>query len=428
MTDPNVFDRFGYKPILARVDAIDYQVDGKGEQVKDDLGNPVPTGLLSITFLEKGGGREKVPFVMPVAGNSMFAGGLPELGSLCLVAFRQGNDPVIQGFLPPSLHSLMNSRQTVPNLVPGELFFQASIPDYDVDAQANFFAGANVYFDRYGRYRIVAHDYEFIIGYVLSSEFTPSVTRFVDPVTGQPIYMREKVKGTERRIDDLGNAVFSFPKNHVEQIGGDKSTTVSGAENKVSKRGFSWGDGKGNSVELKDTGEMVITLNGGSLQITSMGNVTHESGANLSDVVSEEKSLTVGGNVHNTIGGQRLTQIGGDDTKTVVEGDAEEHVMAGRKLIRALNIILEATAGTVALGSEDASHPVPRGDDLLTILIGSPPATPITPTPSILGSLYTLSVPLDTLAGGTFTAVITGFFTTLATTLTSMLASNVLED
>lgn len=371
---PGVWGRFGKNFVLARVDSLDYQSDESGNQVLDENQNPIPTGLINITFLEKGGGRNKVPFVMPAAGNSQFMGGLPELGSLCVCAFGQTNDPLIIGFLPPSIHGLVGARQTLPNLVPGELYAQASIPDYDINAQANFFTGANIWLDRYGRLKITGLDYEFVMGYLLSNEFTDAVTQLVDPVTQSPIYFREKIKGTERRVDDLGNAFFSYPKDTYSEVGGDNTKTISGEETKTFKRGFTWQDGKGNSIVLQDTGALVITLNGGSLQITSQGNVLHESGAAHTEVVGSDWSSTVGGNALQVVAGQRTSQIGGvvgeeGDLKTVSFGDDEEHILTGKKLIRALTgVTLEATGGPVNLGSDLAFHPVPHGDILATYL------------------------------------------------------------
>lgn len=363
-------NEFGSRCLLARVDSLDYLTDEGGSQVLDVNQNPIPTGLLSITFLERGGGRTKVPFVVP-AGNTAWAGGLPELNSLCVVSFRQSNEPIILGFLPPSIHALVNSRQTVPNLVSGEQFFQASIPDFDVNADANFFAGANVWLDRYGRLVIRGLDYEFVMGYLLSNEFTSAVTRLVDPVTGQAIYFREKIKGVERRVDDQGNAVFSYPKARNTQVGGDSTETVNGQATFTSKRGFTMQDGKGNSFALNDDGSMVITLNAGSFTVTSMGNVTFENGASRSEVTADDEKSTVGGDQALNVGGKRSTQIGGavggvSDLKVITTGDDEEHIITGSKrIIAAQQAIL---SGLEVLLGELASHPIPLGDILLTII------------------------------------------------------------
>jgi hypothetical protein len=373
MNDPKVFTDFTSKLAIARVESIDYLVDGTGSQVLDGNQNYIPTGLLNVAFLEKGGGRNKVPFIVP-SGNSAFSGGLPELGSTCVVGFGQAGEAIILGFMPPSLHALINSRQVIPNLVPGEQLIQGSIPDFDANADANFFVGAQVYLDRYGRLKITGLDYEFVMGYLLSNENTPNVTKLIDPISGNPIYFREKIKGFERRIDDKGNAFTSYPKNKVSQVAGDRTDTVNGQVSFTAKKGFNWSDGKGNSVQLNTDGSFQIILGNGTLQLTSMGNIVQECGATLNKTIVDDDKATIGRDYTRSILGKRSIQVGGSDGAPADElivtlGDSTETIVAGSKIIEAAEAAV--LSGSVNMIGIAAVQPIPLGLNLLAILSGT---------------------------------------------------------
>lgn len=321
---------FGSRLVLARVESYDYLTDETGGPKLDEYGNGIPSGLLNITLLEKGGSRSKVPFVLPNTGNTMYGGGLPELQSVCVVGFKQMNDPIILGFIPPSYHHLVSTRQTIPNLVPGEVLHQASCPDVDVNGDDNFFRGARVWLDRYGRVRIECQDYDFIAGYVLSDEFTPNVSRLLDPVTGNAIFMRERVgTGYERRVDDKGNVVFRFGKDAHTQVGGDKNTTVSGKETRTANGGWSFTDGRGNEVAISPEGKLQLTAETGTIELYSLGNALEMFGAALSQMIGQNLQTVVTNDEDRVIGGKRETVIKGNDTTTIRTGNLKIETTIG---------------------------------------------------------------------------------------------------
>lgn len=340
-------ESFGSRLLLARVESYDILLDEMGTPKLDEQGNTVPTGLLNVSLLDKGGSRQKVPYVVAAGGNSMFLGGPPELGSLCIVGFRQSNDPVIIGFLPPSIHGLVSDRQTLPNLVPGEVFLQSSSKDVDTNGNVNFFRNARVWLDRYGRVRIEAQDYEFITGYILGNEFSPTVSRLKDPVTGNPIFMRERVGiGVERRVDDQGNAVFAFNKDEFTQVEGNKHTTVKGMDSRVANAGLSYTDGRGNGVVVTPDGILQAVANAGSFELQVFGNSSEEIGANQSVMIGGDRSKVVTKNETSLVGNKRDTTIGAGDKTLVATGNSTEKVVLGDKNISALdlNLLADVTA------------------------------------------------------------------------------------
>lgn len=377
--DSSTFDRgsppgqptasFGSRLQLAKVEGYDFLIDDSGALVKDASGNVIPTGLLSISFLERGGGRSKVPFVLPVAGNSAFIGSLPEIGAFCVVGFKQSEDPIIIGFIPPSIHGLVNARRTTPNLTPGELFLQSSTKDVDSEARENQFRGASVYFDRYGRIKVATEGYEMIMGYVLSNEYTADVSRELDPITGNPIFFREKmVGGVERRVDEQGNALFSVTRDLHKEVGGNATVTIAGTETRTIKGGFTYQDGAGNTFRTTRDGGILISANSGTMHFTSLGNVVEEFLANQSTIVGVSRSVVVTADDLLKVGGRRNVQITGlpglvSDITTLLTGSKEYHAVAGGWLARASgpagpqgNATLEAVFGRVLLGRGTASQ------------------------------------------------------------------------
>lgn len=381
--DRNAFGDWTSKLNLARVESYDFVTDeNTGELQLDTFGNPIPSGLLNIILLESVAARNKIPYVMPITGNSMYMGGLPEIGSLCVVGFRQQDQPIIIGFLPFGIDHMVRQRQTLPNLEEGELLLQSSKHETDDAENPNFFRGARVWLDRYGRIRIDLQDYELVTGYLLANEFTPEVTFVNDPVTGESVFLREKiVGGVERRVDDQGNEVRTYGGTSHVFAGGDIRQT---AENKVDIKAFKGAllrDDRGSKFEITEDGTIKIEAPSGALEQFTQGTHRTTVGGQQTITVMESIFRTIGGSVTDIIQGDLLTEVSGDKTETI-NGNVVEKLTDGKKTIIAKEAItLETTDqfGPLKLGSDDSDQPVPLGTilsvalaDLLTILQTSP--------------------------------------------------------
>jgi len=370
--DRNAFGDWTSKLNLARVESYDFVTDeNTGELQLDGFGNPIPSGLLNIILLESVASRDKIPYVMPVTGNSMYMGGLPEIGSLCVVGFRQQDQPIIIGFLPFGIDHMVRQRQTIPNLEEGELLLQSSKHEVDDAQDPNFFTGARVWLDRYGRIRIELQDYELITGYLLSNEFTPEVTFVDDPVTGESVFLREKiVGGVERRVDDSGNEVRTYGGTTHVFAGGDIRQT---AENKVdikALKGTLIRDDRGNKFEITEDGTIKIETPSGALEQFTQGTHKTTVGGQQTMTVMESIFRTIGGGVTDIIQEDLLTEVGGDKTDTI-GGDVTEKLTDGKKTIIAKQAItLETTDqfGPLKLGSVDSNQPVVLGNILSAAL------------------------------------------------------------
>jgi len=373
---------FGSRLLLAVVEGYDFLLDDAGNEVQDNVGNSIPTGLLNIRFADKGGERSKVPFLLPTAGNSAFIGSLPEIGAFCVVGFRQQEVAIILGFIPPTIHGLIKSRRTIPNLAPGEVFMQSSTRDVDATVRQDFFRGASVHLDRYGRIKLETEGYEMVMGYLLSNEFTAEVSRQLDPITGQAIFFRERiVDSVERRVDEQGNAIYSVLKDDFTEVGGNKTTTVDGTETRIIKGGFTYKDDAGNEITLKPDGGVSIVAGSGSLNFTSLGNMTEQFIANQQTIVGVSRSNVITIDDLLKIGGIRTVQVAGlipnavglpvpaipgqaVDVYSVLAGDMERHIFNGDWItrLRTGNATLEALIGRVLLGRGTASEAAMLGN------------------------------------------------------------------
>jgi hypothetical protein len=367
---------------LARVDSFDYAQDDTGNYILDEKKNQVPSGLLNISLLDRSGSRDKVPFVLPMAGNSVFVGGLPEIGSLCIVGWRQQASPVIIGFLPYGIGNVITQRGTTPSIQAGEVLLQSSNLDFDANGSAENYRGAKVFLDRYGRINISTTGYELIVGYLLSDENTPVVTALKDPISGQPIYLRERLPGgTERVVDGAGSVTLNYGKDLTEAVSGNVTTTVSGTLVQTAK-GQKLQDLNGNTFELQDDGSVLIQSATGTVSIVSTAHIELESNANIETRSLGDRTEFVGGEYSQTAAVKSDVTILGlplttSDSKKVVLGNSSESILAGTKTIAAsMGIALEAPAGGISfastmplkLGSSSASNFTIRGPQLIAAL------------------------------------------------------------
>lgn len=416
------------KPVLGLVTGFDFVTNDRGELLKDDDGNSIPTGLLEIKLLEKLGSRSKVPYVLPAAGNTLFIGGLPEVGTVCVVLFRQQDAPIIVGFLPHGLDRLKQQRQQIPHLQPGEVLLQSSAAAVDVDANENFFRGARIHLDRYGRVKIEAQGYELVTNYLLSNEQRNDVTQLQDPVTGNPVFFSEVLADqlVSRRVDSVGNAVNSYARDLFEKIGGNRDEETEGRHILTAKQGINLQDDKGNQISLGTDGKWTLATNSSFDQALG-GTWKMATGGNVEMNVALRRQVTVGEDDVVQVAGNLVRQIALDHEMTVSTGDSMEDIIVGRKIISAALSILLQTEGILTLESNLA---VLAGQ---LVQLGSKSAT----QPMVLGlknavamaELVTIIGPvLDVIAAGTSAVLATWQLKNFVTPATSVNSFKVLGE
>lgn len=346
---------------VGRVDGYDFVNDlATNELALDEQGNPIPSGLLTITLLEHNGNqKKKVPFVLPAASNSMYMGGMPEIGSMCIVGWKQQNAPVVIGFLPYGVANMVRTRRTIPNLAEGEVYLQSSNRTVDADDVENFFKGASIWLDRYGRVRVTGQDYELITGYLLSNEFTKNPTFLKDPVTGENVFLRERVSGSvERRIDDKGNEVQQC--SGTAYIRANKVDVLSEATIiQTAKQGHRYADLNGNRLEIAANGVVRLSAPSGSLEFITQGSQTVLVAGNVQRTVMAALLESIGTDVSRSVGGNVLTEVGGSRDETVTGGDWIDKTSDGkREIIASEAIILQVTddVGPIKFGSDSAGE------------------------------------------------------------------------
>lgn len=322
---------FGVRLNIARVSGYDYQIDDAGNAVLDDNGNTIPTGLLSLELLDHSGTPEKVPFLVSAAGNSMFVGGLPELGSMCVIGFRQGMRPVVLGFLPMGLHRLISTRKSVPYLEPGEYLLQGSATVPSGDVGNNIFNAASVKFDKYGRILISVQGYEVTIGGALQSEYTDAVTALLDPITNERIWVRSVIAGNalDSRVDVKGNIIVRSLRSLYAIFQGLFRIQVSARVDLLSMLGFSVLNGEGTGIDVDGTGSLNLLSQKGQVNLTAYANYTEKVGSHKSVMVNGNLSEVVGSGDRNEVVSGRKTESVGGDRKVSILGDDSEEVKRG---------------------------------------------------------------------------------------------------
>lgn len=410
MSNPNapdyshgLFQPFGALG-LAQVESIEYLVDKRGEQVFDEIGNPIPTGAVNIKFIDKTGSRNKVPYVLPMVGNTVFMGGLPEVGAICVVAFRERAQPIIIGFLPTAFFNLVANRKTIPNLEEGELLLQGSIPDIDVDGRENFFRGASVKFDAYGRIIISGNEFEVIYGYVLSNEKTASVIAADDPLTGNKVFFRERLAGYERTVDSKGDMTESSPGDVKRLVGGDLEEECAGTWTKTFAKSGKITDRSGNQFAVDERGNLLIKAAAGNITQNAAGSLSIEIGGKVTEQVVGIKETTIGEEYNESISGDVTKTVASDIKETQTKGDWEQTTLVGKRTVKAATgITIESTLplAPVKVGSDGADESLVLGNvlvsaftDLIRHIFTTPPGVglgnlgaPVPWNPAILAAV-----------------------------------------
>ena len=161
----NLFQTLKYEPGLfefGKIEALEYTSSGEedvaavsatdpeyveGEIPKQDLQF---TGYLKVKLFTDQS-IVRALYVVPLAGRSMFMGGLPERGSVCLMVSMKtqngiGNQRIVIGFVPVPINMMIAGRKEMANMKEGEIRIQPST--YDEHAE-DFFSGATAHFDIY---------------------------------------------------------------------------------------------------------------------------------------------------------------------------------------------------------------------------------------------------------------------------------------
>jgi len=380
----SAFADYSNKLNLARVESYVFATDeNTGELIVDENNNRIPSGLLNIRLLESNAPRKDVPYVMPMTGNAAYMGGLPEIGSYCVVGFRQQNQPIIIGFLPFGIDNMVRQRRTIPNLEEGEVYLQASNRTVDIDNTPNFFRGARVWLDRYGRIRIDTTDYDLTIGYILSDEFEPNVQMLFDEVTGENVFLRETLPGgTIRRADDKGNIINQSGGSTYEITGQDKIVNADSRIEHVALQGQIYRDASGNKFEITEEGSVLIESPSGNVEIFAQGSHTVSVSGHLRQSIIKGMFRTVGERFYESVQGDVEREYGGSVDETISGGSVITKITDGKKeIIAKTGITLETTDqfAPVKIGSDGAKAPLTLGDiainmmNQLKIILETPP-------------------------------------------------------
>jgi hypothetical protein len=394
-----MFDAFGALS-TGKVVAHEVRMGPDNEPETDRNGNVIPTGLLRIELLDKAETREHVPYCLPTAGNSSFMGSLPEIGTLCIVGWRAQHRPVILGFLPFGLDNTSEARQTVPTLEPGEVLLQGSKTDLSADGTPNVFPGPRLWFDRVGRVRLDATDYSLLIGYMLDNEYSLDRQYLNDPVTDQPVLLRERVGTVERRVDRSGNEVRMVGLDSIVKTAGNAVTETGGAFRVTAKDGISIQDAKRNGVFVGETDDVTVQAKA-TAKMTSGGTTEVEAAGDL--------LLNALGQIA-AMSGDNLVLIGGKavQLKSVLGAIELQALAGGIKMLTPFTIDMLSVTGDVVIAA-------PLGK----VAVG-------VPLPLLAVNPFVMGIGMDVLLGliaAALTAMVPGLVPTAQASATAAIAA-----
>lgn len=311
-------------------------------------------------------------FMVPLAGRSMFMGGMPEKNSVCFMCNVRGSR-IILGFIPTPMNMMIASRHEINDMVEGELLLQGSVYD---DAVKDFYSSASAKMDIYGRFIIESGDNEFrvIVGDLLSNEYTPDATFLRDSITGEVVCFSETFKGDRysRRVDKLGNTIYRT-LSALWDIAGDDIRRIQG-QFIVST---------GEQISLETTGSF-ITIDKSGISLTSakdliakvVGKVYINSGAYIA--LSSFLDLTLLSSSSIVLKALKEILVASAGKMSLLSTEDAGIIQAFKDVTvksETMNALVEAAVNakmkagavatvegaTVKLGSDSASQPVPKG-------------------------------------------------------------------
>jgi len=425
----NLFQTLKYAPGLlefGKIEALEYTSSGEedvaavaptdpeyveGEIPKQDLQF---TGYLKVKLFTDQS-IVRALYVVPLAGRSMFMGGLPERGSICLMVSMKtqngiGNQRIVIGFVPVPINMMIAGRKEMANMKEGEIRIQPAT--YDEHAK-DFFSGATAHFDIYGRLIIESGDdnLKIVYGDLLSDEYTDDVVIVKDAITGEAITLSEKYKDSySRTVDKKGNTVYRV-LSEIWDCQGDSIKRINGNFIVSTVENIKL-DRQGSFIQISDEGFQIVSMK--DVFLKAIGNIAMNSGSYVSISAFLDLALTASNAV--VIKCLKEMLISAGDKITIASAAANVLIKAFMDVeIKATqNFDMQATMNAVSkaqldhtveagvnmnvvggvkvnLGSASASEAVVKGTTFLPLLnahmhtgnLGfptSPPVAPFAPT------------------------------------------------
>ena len=433
----NLFQTLKYEPGLfefGKIEALEYTSEGEEDvaavETTDEeyVADEVPKQDLQFTGYVKvklftDQSIVRALFVVPLAGRSMFMGGIPERGSVCLmVSMRQqngfGNQRIIIGFVPIPVNMMIAGRKELNNLKEGEIRIQPST--YDEHAE-DFFSGATAHFDIYGRLIIESGDdnVRVVYGDLLSDEYTDDVAIVKDAITGEAITISEKYKDNfSRTVDKKGNTIYRV-LSEIWDCQGDSIRRINGNFIVSTVENIKL-DRQGSFLQISDEGFQIVSMK--DVFLKAIGNITMNSGSYVAISAFLDLALTASNAV--VIKCLKEMLISAGDQVTIASASAKILIKAFTNVeIKATqNFDMQATMNAVSkaqvdhtveagvnmnvvggvkvnLGSASASEALVKGTTFLPLInahmhtgnLGFPTSPPVTPFAPTVLSLKTFT-------------------------------------
>jgi len=165
------------------------------------------TGFVTVQLLTIEGTRDKVKLAFPAAGNGVFSGGPPEVGSVVVLGWLPAGRPVVLGQIPFSIEALYQ-KKALPDLAQGELLIRSGNA---VEGEGRV-GGASILWDRDGR--VIIQDREQRMEVTVGPVYDQNDVVEKNPQTGDEIRLRVQAKDANGvtlmslRLDDGGNVLL----------------------------------------------------------------------------------------------------------------------------------------------------------------------------------------------------------------------------
>lgn len=363
------------------------------------------TGYLNVKLFNSNT-VTKALYLMPLSSRSQMLGGLPERGAVCcLLKMKdaQGNTGarLVFGFMPIPVNLMITLRKELQNFKEGEINLQASAYD---EATKDFYSGAQLHLDIYGRAIIESGDDDFriVIGDLLSNEYTDNVAVVKDVITEEVICFQESYKKDRysRSIDKDGNTIFRGVSALWDLLG-DEIKRINGRYILTTMEQIRLEQG-GNFLNISADGIVLSTSK--KMSLTSIGETEINSGSYLALSSFLDLSMSTGASIVLKCLKEMLISAGGqmklktqdnlivDAIKSITQTALMNIVLEGKitaKLQGGTTATVDATR--VNLGS--GAQPVAKGTTLQSDLIAHAHIDslgfPTTPASAVTPNIFT---------------------------------------